>query len=139
MDILKDISQCQHFWVMYDGPIDTLWIESQNSVLDDSKVLTLVNGERISFPNQVTMLFEAADLDVASPATVSRCGQCYFDLNDMNFEWQYWEWVEWRYKRTNARQNVSPAILAIVIEILEGFSIKVLRKLFNLRQTGQLP
>ncbi|KAH0571621.1 Dynein heavy chain [Spironucleus salmonicida] len=138
-DFIQNLVRFKCYWVMYDGPVDTLWIESQNSVLDDSKVLTLVNGERIAFPSQISMLFEANDLDVASPATVSRCGQCYFDLNDVNWEWQYWQWVEAKYKNSGSVQNLTNEAKQIVVEVLESFAAKVLRKLFLLKTNDELP
>lgn len=58
-------------WAVFDGSVDTLWIKSINSVLNDNKVLTLINSSRIALPPEVGLLFEVEDLTVASLATVS--------------------------------------------------------------------
>lgn len=62
-------------WLICDGDVDPEWIESLNSVLDDNHLLTLPNGERINFGNNVNFVFETHDLKFASPATVSRMGK----------------------------------------------------------------
>lgn len=63
-----------------------------NSVMDDNKLLTLANGERIRLQPHCAMLFEVGDLQHASPATVSRCGMVFVDPKNLGYKpfWQKW-------------------------------------------------
>ena len=81
-------------WLLMDGPVDTLWIESMNSLLDDSKVLTLNNGDRLPLSHNCKLLFEANDLDVASPATISRVGIIFMDVDELGYQPWIKHWVD---------------------------------------------
>ena len=47
-------------------------------MLDDNKLLTLPNGERLNLPPNVRIIFEVEHLKYATLATVSRCGMIWF-------------------------------------------------------------
>ncbi|KAM3930843.1 dynein axonemal heavy chain 14 [Leptodactylus fuscus] len=74
------------YWIILDGPVDTLWVENLNTVLDDTRTLCLANSERIRLPHGMRMIFEVDSLAQASPATVSRCAMVYMDPVDLGWQ-----------------------------------------------------
>lgn len=83
-------------YIVFDGDVDAVWVENMNSVMDDNRLLTLPNGERIRLQKHSALLFEVGDLQYASPATVSRCGMVYMDPKNLGYSPYFHKWANAR-------------------------------------------
>ncbi|XP_039284796.1 dynein beta chain, ciliary [Nilaparvata lugens] len=81
-------------WMVLDGDIDPMWIESLNTVMDDNKVLTLASNERIALTPSMRLLFEISNLRTATPATVSRAGILYINPQDLGWNPYVASWID---------------------------------------------
>ncbi|XP_051576917.1 dynein axonemal heavy chain 11 [Myxocyprinus asiaticus] len=93
-------SQSGPKWIVLDGDIDPMWIESLNTVMDDNKVLTLANNERILLTPSMRLLFEISHLKHATPATVSRAGILHISPQELSWNLCVTSWIDRREKQT---------------------------------------
>ncbi|XP_047455882.1 dynein axonemal heavy chain 11 [Mugil cephalus] len=95
-----NISHLGPKWIVLDGDIDPMWIESLNTVMDDNKVLTLASNERVSLTSSMRLVFEISHLRMATPATVSRAGILYVNPQDLGWNPYVASWIDHRERQT---------------------------------------
>ena len=64
--------------------------------MDDNRLLTLPNGERIRLQPHCCMICETFDLQYASPATISRCGMVWADPKNLGYRPFFERWLRKR-------------------------------------------
>ncbi|XP_009082982.1 PREDICTED: dynein heavy chain 10, axonemal, partial [Acanthisitta chloris] len=126
-EINRPTDKKERRYILFDGDVDALWVENMNSVMDDNKLLTLANGERIRLQPHCALLFEVGDLQYASPATVSRCGMVFVDPKNLRYK-PYWE--KWINDRENEQERTElnrlfekyvPSLIDLIVEgIVDG-------------------
>lgn len=109
-----NVKEEEHQWIVCDGPVDAVWIENLNTVLDDNKMLCLANSERIKLTAWVHMVFEVQDLAQASPATVSRCGMVYVDPTELG-----WKALVTSWSQTISSFQIGDDLMTYILELFE--------------------
>jgi dynein heavy chain len=118
-------------WVVLDGDIDAVWIESMNTVMDDNKVLTLVSNERVPLSAAMRMVFEINSLKNATPATVSRAGILFINESDIGWRPFMETWVQQRTNQTE--KNYLPGLFDKYVDTLVEMTRKGYKEVTSIR------
>ncbi|KAJ3018931.1 Dynein heavy chain 10, axonemal [Thoreauomyces humboldtii] len=134
-EVNKPTDKKERKYIVFDGDVDAVWVENMNSVMDDNRLLTLPNGERIRLQKHAALLFEVGDLQYASPATVSRCGMVYMDPKNLGYRPFFQRWVDARPNKAEGTlllrlfNKYVPACIEYVLEgTFEGFVAEPLKR-----------
>ena len=129
LDNVRGESNKRH-WIIFDGDVDPEWAENLNSVLDDNKLLTLPNGERLLIPTNVKIMFEVETLKHATLATVSRCGMVWFSAEIVSKDMVYYHYLS-RLQQENFDELIADEEKVTPQTPIRKECVNAIKKFFN--------
>ncbi|ORZ35435.1 dynein heavy chain and region D6 of dynein motor-domain-containing protein [Catenaria anguillulae PL171] len=142
-EINKPTDKKEKKYICFDGDVDAVWVENMNSVMDDNRLLTLPNGERIRLQKHCALFFEVGDLQYASPATVSRCGMVYLDPKNLGYKPFYDRWVNSIEDKSVGEQMAKlfvkyiPPLMDLIFEaVFAGVNVDPMSRVINTTPIG---
>jgi dynein heavy chain len=120
-----------HRWTVFDGPIDSKWIENMNTVLDDNMMLCLSNGERVRLEPNMRLIFEVSDLQMASPATVSRLGVVYVAADTVGWMPFVQSWLQSPVVQARTSPDVRERLAARFQSVVRPLLVAVKKDVFK--------
>ena len=73
-------------WLIFDGPVDSSWIDGMNTMFGSSRALCLPTGESIPIPRSTKLIFETCSISDATPGVISRMG--VVSIGDAVLSWR---------------------------------------------------
>nr|DBA26446.1 TPA: hypothetical protein GDO54_010703 [Pyxicephalus adspersus] len=89
-------------WLWFDGQLTCSWADNFNSVLGPEKVLQLSNGDHLNISDNLKLIFETTDLNMASPATLSKAGILYIEGESLGWRPLSKIWLDGRNQQEHA-------------------------------------
>lgn len=114
----------QRGWIVLDGPVDPLWVEMLNPVLDDNRTLCLVTGETLPLKPGVNVIMEVDSISHASPATITRCGIVFMDRATEVWEPIIKTWVKEKLygPLVNYSNKIEVTLLSVFGELIRAYA-----------------
>lgn len=115
----KHSQKPQDVVICFDGDIDPVWIEALSNVMDDNRLLTLGNGDRIPLRTNCQLVFEVGHLQHASPAFISRTGIVYLNRNDLGYTPYFTRWLTTTYTERALVKKLQRLFKSLLVPCLE--------------------
>lgn len=125
-------------WIIFDGNVDAILVENLNSVMDDNRLLTLPNRERVLLQSHCAIIFEVSDLQYATPATISRCGVVWVDPKNLGTKPLYERWLKERYGTNFVISDIYKKIVHFHMKLFDRYTVPCIEYVIDGKLEGNL-